>query len=185
MKNSRQPRACDGFTLLELLIGITVLGILLAVGVPSFTGMIRTNRVATQTNQFIAALNFARNEATVRGLPVSICASNAAQTGCAAATADTNWSNGWLIFTDRGGTAGAVNTGSGDAILIRAEAPTGGMQINSGANAFIRFASTGGLTHPASTATVFVKHTSCTGTERRQVSVLTTSLISTAKVTCT
>ncbi|MET0661443.1 MAG: GspH/FimT family pseudopilin [Steroidobacteraceae bacterium] len=185
MKNSRQSAACNGFTLLELMVGITVLGVLLAVGVPSFTSMIRTNRVATQTNQFIAALNFARNEAAARGLPVSICASDSAQSSCAAATSDTSWSNGWLIFTDRSGTAGAVDTGSGDLILIRAEAPTGGMQVNSGTNAFIRFASTGGLTNPASTATVFVKHASCSGTERRQISVLTTGLIRTTKVTCT
>src|SRR5690606_8981645 len=52
-----------GFTLLELLTAIAVLGVLLAIGVPAFTETIRTNRLAAQANDVVQALSMARSEA--------------------------------------------------------------------------------------------------------------------------
>src|SRR5690606_31096409 len=94
-----------GFTLLELMVAITVLGVLLGIGVPAFNDMIRNNRVAAQANEFTTALSLARSEAARRGMPVAVCASNAAQNACAGDDVD-NWGNGWLIFSDRDGSAG-------------------------------------------------------------------------------
>jgi len=88
-----------GFTLIELMVGITVLALLLAVGVPSFTNLIRNNRLATQTNEIVTALNMARSEALKRGLPVSLCVSSD-QASCDTGTPD--WADGWIMFVDRG-----------------------------------------------------------------------------------
>jgi len=52
-----------GFTLMELMFTITVLAILLGLAVPSFLDTVRNNRLITQNNEFIGALNLARNEA--------------------------------------------------------------------------------------------------------------------------
>ena len=46
----------SGFTLIELMITLAVAAIVLTVGIPSFREMMRENRLATQTNEFLAAL---------------------------------------------------------------------------------------------------------------------------------
>ena len=45
-----------GFTLLELMVTLAIVAIVLTVGIPSFREMMRENRLATQTNEFLAAL---------------------------------------------------------------------------------------------------------------------------------
>lgn len=88
-----------GFTLMELIITVAIAAIVLAVGVPSFQGMMRNNRAATQANEMIAALNLARSEAAKRGSRVSLCPSSSG-TGCGG----TDWSSGWIVFVDTAAT---------------------------------------------------------------------------------
>ena len=109
-------RATRGFTLLELMAAVAVLGVLFTVGVPSFSNIIRKNRIATHTNEIVAALALARSEAVKRSEPVAVCSTDASQTDCAA-----GWSGGWIMFTD-GATAGIVD--GTDVILQRWSAPS-------------------------------------------------------------
>ena len=55
-----------GFTLVELLIAITVLAILAAVAVPSFAETLIRNQTAAQNNELVALIHLARNEAIRR-----------------------------------------------------------------------------------------------------------------------
>ena len=55
-----------GFTLIELVMSIAIVGILLTVGIPSFRQLITDNRIVTQTNDFVSALAHARAEAVRR-----------------------------------------------------------------------------------------------------------------------
>jgi prepilin-type N-terminal cleavage/methylation domain-containing protein len=50
-------RPSSGFTLIELMVSITVVGILLALGVPSFARIYGNERMATQTNELVTLLN--------------------------------------------------------------------------------------------------------------------------------
>lgn len=52
-----------GFTLVELMCVIAVLAIVTAVGVPSFSAMIKESRLVTATNDLNAILQYARAEA--------------------------------------------------------------------------------------------------------------------------
>jgi len=61
-----------GFTLIELVITMAVLGIVLAFGIPAFNGVIENNRVTTQANSLLGAVNYARSEAVKRGEIVSL-----------------------------------------------------------------------------------------------------------------
>lgn len=168
-----------GFNLLELMIGISVLGILFAIGVPSFNEMIRNNTVVSNTNELVVALSMARSEAVRRGLPVSVCGSNAAQTACVGA-AQPNWANGWLVFTDATGGAGVVN-GPADEILQSFDAVPGGIALTTNDLGFVRFAATGLPT----VETIFtVKHAQCTGNNRRTVRITVTGRVNTNKVAC-
>lgn len=87
----------NGFTLVELLVAIVVVTILLAMAVPAMQEFIKNNRVAAQTNRLILAIQQARSEAVKRGSATVLCAANSDLTGC---SADTNWTNGWIVFND-------------------------------------------------------------------------------------
>lgn len=83
----------SGFTLVELMLTLTIAGIVLSFGVPAFTDVIRNNRLSTQTNELIAAINMARSEAVRRGANVTLCTSTD-QSSCTGAS----WQQGWIIL---------------------------------------------------------------------------------------
>ncbi|MGY4830731.1 GspH/FimT family pseudopilin [Sphaerotilaceae bacterium SBD11-9] len=101
-----------GFTLIELMVTIAVLAILLGIGVPSFSRILASNRMATQTNEIVGGLNLARSEAVRRGLPVAI----------RAVSTNGSYSGGWLVFTDANSDGARANTDESentDGTLIR------------------------------------------------------------------
>jgi type IV fimbrial biogenesis protein FimT len=63
-------RALRGFTLVELLIAITVLGILLALGAPSFMVWIQNTQIRTAADAVLNGLQLARTEAIRRNKTV-------------------------------------------------------------------------------------------------------------------
>jgi len=93
-----------GFTLIELMVVVVIAAIFLAMAMPSFTEAIERNRIASQTNEFIAAVSYARGEAIRRTVPVGLCSSNDQQT-CSG-----SWQDGWIVYSDenRDGTAAAA-----------------------------------------------------------------------------
>lgn len=89
-----------GFTLLELLVTIAVASVLLGIAVPSFRTMMVSNRLTTQTNDIVSAINFARSEAITRNRSVSFCrARNATSTTCE--NSQGVWTD-WIIRTNSG-----------------------------------------------------------------------------------
>jgi type IV fimbrial biogenesis protein FimU len=61
-----------GFTLIELMVVITLLAVTAAVAIPSFTSFVRNNRLQAQAAEVKTLLNYARGEAVVRRTPVTI-----------------------------------------------------------------------------------------------------------------
>jgi len=80
----------SGFTLIELMVVISILAILLGIGVPSFRATIEGNRITTVANDLVGALQFARSEAVKRGTNVTLCSSSDQ------ATCSGGWVNGWV-----------------------------------------------------------------------------------------
>jgi len=86
------PKQASGFTLLELIVAISIAGILMAMAIPSFSDMMRDNRLTTYANEFVTSLNIARSEAVKRGTTVTL--RKIGGTG-------TYWStSGWNVFVD-------------------------------------------------------------------------------------
>jgi len=54
------------------MIGLVIVGIGLTIAVPGFEGMTARNRIATQVNGFLVAVNLARSEASRTGSTASI-----------------------------------------------------------------------------------------------------------------
>jgi len=84
---SRQPRVARGVTLLELLVVITILGVLLAIGLPSMRDFLVGNRLSSNVNGFVGLINYARSEAIVRNQDVIICPKDDASISCLSTTA--------------------------------------------------------------------------------------------------
>lgn len=76
----------QGFTLIEMLVVLTVLAIMMVVGVPSFRSFVDGQKVKAASFGLMSGLMLARSEAIKRNTPVTV----------APATADA-WISGWTI----------------------------------------------------------------------------------------
>jgi type IV fimbrial biogenesis protein FimT len=101
----------SGFTLVEILVAVTVVAILLTVGIPSFRYVTNSNRIAAEINGLLGDMQYARSEAIKEGSPVTVCISTNG-TSCVANA--TTWQSGWIVFADANGNA-AVD--AGDVVL--------------------------------------------------------------------
>lgn len=62
-----------GFSLLDLMVTLTVTSVLLGVGVPSFVNSVQSSAMVAGTNQLVSYLHAARSEAIKRHARVTVC----------------------------------------------------------------------------------------------------------------
>lgn len=105
-----RPRSrIGGFTLIELMVTLTVAVILIAIAIPSFNYMTVSNKLTTTANEVVTALNTARLEGVKRNNQVTVCSNtgNGADTlGTACGT-----QTGAVYATLPNGTATQVRAG--------------------------------------------------------------------------
>lgn len=95
------PGRAPGFTLIELMIGVVVAAILLAVAVPSFESTINGNRLASASNELLTSLQTARMEAIRYNRRTTVCLSRNPETAApTCAPANATDATGWITFVD-------------------------------------------------------------------------------------
>lgn len=90
-----QQRNLAGYSVMELMITLVVIGIILALAYPSLQRLIADNRLVSTTNSIVTGLNLARSEAITRRANIGVCPSQNGQ-DCN----DDTWRDGWLIYED-------------------------------------------------------------------------------------
>lgn len=96
------PQIARGFTLVELLVAIAVLGILSSVALPGFRDMILNSARTSSLNTLVSALQLARSEALQQRREVTVCPSASLEGGCLD-QGHSAWEQGILIFIDSDG----------------------------------------------------------------------------------
>lgn len=115
-----------GFTLIEFMVTLLVLGIVAGMAAPSMMTMMKNNKQTTRINQLAGLLNYARSEAVNKSAIVSVCASSDG------ASCNTNhWELGGLIFL---GDASSITTPATANILKIIEPQASGSTLRRGSD---------------------------------------------------
>lgn len=161
----RTNSAHRGFTLIELMVTMSVAVILAAVAVPSFVDFIRNLRSATVANDLVTSLNSARSEAIKRNATVRLCPG--ASGACAL-----DWNQGWSLRDDA------------NVQLQAWMAPPPGAAIQqANGNATIEFNGTGRLTS-AGPVRINARYTGCTGDAQRVIRINAMGRVSVTRTNC-
>ena len=96
-------RFSSGFTLIEAMITISVLGILLSIAAPSFKVFIEKSRLSSVTNEIATDLFFIRSEALKRRINTYLCPKKSSVDSCERTVSNANYINGWLMYADCNG----------------------------------------------------------------------------------
>lgn len=124
MKNRvRRKLIASGFTLVELMVTVAIVGILIAVAVPSFDSLLSTNTAEAAADRLTSSLAYARSEAVTRSANVTVCSKADGANTCATGTDSNDWSNGWLTYIEdaAGGTDSVDSDGNADDLLLKVE----------------------------------------------------------------
>ena len=131
-------RQSRGFTLVELLVVIAIAGILTGIAAPSMSGLLRSVKLTSATNDLFASLMMARSEAVKRNSRVALCKSSDG----VSCVATGGWEQGWIVFHD------INNNGtheSGEEVVMRAQALSTDLRLSGNLNVakYVSYSPTG------------------------------------------
>jgi type IV fimbrial biogenesis protein FimT len=94
-----KPLPIRGFTLIELMVGLTLIGIVMALGAPSLATYLQNSKVVNTTQTLYSGMQLARAEAIRRNAPAHFVMTDAMPTTNAAASAAATTPTGrnWFV----------------------------------------------------------------------------------------
>ncbi|MGB8337674.1 MAG: GspH/FimT family pseudopilin [Burkholderiales bacterium] len=107
-----EPKKQIGFTLIELMIVVVIMGIVLAMGIPNFRTWIENGRIRTGAESVFNGLNLARSEAIRRNESVQFRFDPAFKSTWAICQQDTPTTSTFTLCTPLGAAATSGNLGN-------------------------------------------------------------------------
>jgi type IV fimbrial biogenesis protein FimT len=114
-------RVQRGFSLIELMVSVAILGVLITLAAPSFSEIALTSRLSDAANRLVSYAAVARSEAIKRNVLITLCMSADATT----CTTSGSWEQGWIVKTptevlykDSGVAAGYRVNGSVNSVIF-------------------------------------------------------------------
>ncbi|MBT6123761.1 MAG: prepilin-type N-terminal cleavage/methylation domain-containing protein [Halieaceae bacterium] len=111
----------SGFTLVELMITVLIVGVLLGIGLPSFRSFIVDQRYRATSADLRLALMMARSEAVKRNAAIQVTPKTA-----------NDWTSGWEIIDPATGTADILNHELSEVNNIALSGPSAARFLPSG-----------------------------------------------------
>jgi len=102
------PRSLRGFTVIQLMVALTIVATLTGLAIPSYRYITNSSRIAGEINNLLGDLQYARFQAIKQGQTITVCASSDGKS-CLGSTS-TTWNTGWIVFNDANNN-GTVDTG--------------------------------------------------------------------------
>jgi type IV fimbrial biogenesis protein FimT len=93
----RKSCQARGFTAMELIVTLTIMGILAVLAMPAFHSLAQGPQVCSAVNDLVSSFNYARSEAITRATMVTVCKSGDLQT---CDTSDVGWEQGWIVYCE-------------------------------------------------------------------------------------
>jgi len=91
-----KPPAHRGYSLYELVMTLTLVGLVLTLGLPSFGSLVADKRLRVEADALFHAVHLARKSSIVRRHVVSLCPSVDGQS----CNPGYDWSEGWIMFAN-------------------------------------------------------------------------------------
>lgn len=147
IREDRPASRAAGFTIIELMVLLSVVGILAAIAVPNMRTFIQNGRLTSAANDLLRSLQLARTEAIKRQRNVVVCAS--ADPTAATPTCSYGPFRGWIVFQDSNAD---WQWGAGEAILERHALVDSSVTVKTDNDGIEAYAGTG-FAIPAGTGT--------------------------------
>lgn len=116
-----------GFTLWELLCTLSIAGVAMMAGVPSFRSFLLDARLTADVNGWVLAVQLARSEAAKRGRPVIVCRTDDTWR---CGTDDLPVDAGWMVYVNLDGEYPPRRSAIEPLLYVHEREPTGTVSSN-------------------------------------------------------
>jgi len=110
MPDTGSRQAEHGFSLIELMVSLVLLGILIAIAIPSYRSLIAEQRIRTTMADLHSALALVRSEAVKRNRSLTLV------------RVDDSWTKGWRVASPVSGQPDLLNHGQATGVAIEGAA---------------------------------------------------------------